>query len=130
MVPTIHRGNLQITLRGMSYEPIDTNERRCGRRTFQSMGTTCEDKDQGSRGDRTTKAFHYYSCRCRRCACQRRMNLLLRFQRAGGSALTIFACAIPTEGVPSLRCLQEPALSLSKGWAAMFRVLFDSVVDT
>jgi hypothetical protein len=29
-----------------------------------------------------------------------------------------------------LRLLQEPALSLPKGWAAMLRVLFDFVVDT
>jgi hypothetical protein len=29
------------------------------------------------------------------------------------------------EGAPSLRFLQEPALSLSKGWIAMLRVLFD-----
>jgi hypothetical protein len=42
----------------------------------------------------------------------------------------IFACAIPTEGAPSLRVLQEPALSLSKGWAAMLRVLLDFAVDT
>jgi len=28
-----------------------------------------------------------------------------------------------------LRFLQERALSLSKGWAAMLRVLFDLVVD-
>ena len=49
---------------------------------------------------------------------------------AGGPPLTIFACTIPTEGAPSLRFLQEPALSLSKGWVAMPRVLFDFVVDT
>jgi hypothetical protein len=36
-------------------------------------------------------------------------------------ALTIFACAIPTEGAPSLRFL--------RGWAAMLRVLFGFVVD-
>ena len=39
-------------------------------------------------------------------------------------------CTVPTEGAPSLRFLQEPALSLPKGWAAMLRVLFDFVVDT
>jgi hypothetical protein len=33
--------------------------------------------------------------------------------------------AIPKEGAPSLRFLQEPALSLSKGWAAMLPVLLD-----
>jgi hypothetical protein len=57
---------------------------------------------------------------------------ILRFQtkQAGSPTLTIFACTIPTEGAPSLRLLQEPALSLSKGWAAMVRVLFDFVVDT
>ena len=41
---------------------------------------------------------------------------------AGGPPLTIFACAIPTEGAPSLRFL--------RGWAAMLRALFDFVVDT
>ena len=41
---------------------------------------------------------------------------------AGGPALTIFACTIPTEGAPSLRFLQ--------GWAAMLRVLFNFVVGT
>ena len=35
---------------------------------------------------------------------------------AGGPSLH---CTISTEGAPSLRFLQEPALSLSKGWAAM-----------
>jgi hypothetical protein len=40
---------------------------------------------------------------------------------AGGPALTIFACAIPTSGAPSLRFLQ--------GWAAMLRVLSDFAVD-
>ena len=37
----------------------------------------------------------------------------------GGPPLTIFACTIPTEGAPSLRFLQEPGLSLSKGLVAM-----------
>ena len=41
--------------------------------------------------------------------------------KAGGLPLTIFACAIPTTGAPSLRFLQ--------GWVAMLRVLFDFVVD-
>jgi len=40
----------------------------------------------------------------------------------GRPPLTIFACTIPTEGAPSLRFLQEPALSLPKGWwVAMLR---------
>ena len=39
---------------------------------------------------------------------------------AGGPALAVFACTIPTEGAPSLRSLQ--------GWAAMLHVLFDFVV--
>jgi hypothetical protein len=34
---------------------------------------------------------------------------------AGGPPLTIFACTIPTEGAPSLRFLQEPALSAVEG---------------
>ena len=46
---------------------------------------------------------------------------------AGGPSLH---CTIPTEGAPSLRFLQEPALSLPKGWVAMLRSLFDFVVDT
>jgi hypothetical protein len=36
---------------------------------------------------------------------------------AGGPALTILACTIPTEAAPPLRSLQ--------GWVAMLRVLFD-----
>jgi len=43
--------------------------------------------------------------------------------------LTIFACTIPTAGAASSRFLQEPALTLSKGCAAMLRALFDFVVD-
>ena len=31
--------------------------------------------------------------------------------------LMIFACTITTQGAPSLRSLQKPALTLSKGWA-------------
>jgi hypothetical protein len=50
--------------------------------------------------------------------------------QAGRPPLKIFAYTIPTEGAPSLRFLQEAALSLSKGWTAMLRVLFDFVVDT
>ena len=44
----------------------------------------------------------------------------------GGVAppLTIFECTVPTEGAPSLRFLQEPALSLSKGRVTMLRVCY------
>jgi len=38
---------------------------------------------------------------------------------AGGLPSTIPVYIILTEGAPSLRSLQEPALSLSKGWVAM-----------
>jgi hypothetical protein len=55
---------------------------------------------------------------------------LLGEEGVRGPPLTILACTIPTEGAPSLRFLQEPALSLPKGWVAMLRVLFDFVVDT
>jgi hypothetical protein len=44
---------------------------------------------------------------------------------AGGPAFMIVVYAIPTEGAPSLRFLQEPALSLPKGWAAMLHALLD-----
>jgi hypothetical protein len=44
--------------------------------------------------------------------------------------LMIFACTITAQGAPSLRSLQEPALTLSRGWAAMLPVIFDLVVDT
>jgi hypothetical protein len=37
-------------------------------------------------------------------------------ERTGGPSLH---CTIPREGAPSLRFLQEPALSLSKGRVAM-----------
>ena len=37
-------------------------------------------------------------------------------------------CAIPTGDAPSLRPLQEPALSLSKGWAAMLPAQLFSVL--
>jgi hypothetical protein len=42
-----------------------------------------------------------------------------------GPPFAISVCTISTEGAPSLRFLQEPALSLSKGWAAMLHALLD-----
>jgi hypothetical protein len=46
--------------------------------------------------------------------------------RAGGPS---FQCTIPAEGAPSLRFLQEPVLSLPKGWAAMLPAQRLSALD-
>jgi hypothetical protein len=47
---------------------------------------------------------------------------------AGWAGSPSLPCTIPTEGAPSLRFLQEPALSLPKGWAAMLLIRLLSVL--